>query len=190
MADFASRGPTPKRSDVRRRRNAPEEGAEIVKAARGPRPEWIEPPDPDGDPAFAWHPAAYNWYLGMQESGQSFFYEQSDADLAYIVAEEISRLLKPQFVGMARHEESEYEHGKLVSKVIDERPVYAWRQMGGANLSAVLKAMTNLLATEADRRRARIELTEEADKAAGPTENEQMAEVLTLLRGGQAQGAS
>ena len=186
MAEYATRGPVPKRTELRRRANAPDEGAEIKTAPRGSEPTWMDPPDPD-DPIHAWHPIAFNWYIGAQESGQVFFYEQTDADLAYLLGEEISRLLKPQFVGMARREEIEYDKGKMVTKTIDDRPVYAYRHIGGANLAAILKGMTNLLMTEADRRRARVELgnlTEQTSTA--ETEADKAAALLTIIQGGLA----
>lgn len=117
------RGPVPKRSDQRRRRNKPE--VEIT-TAPGAAVVEVPPADPD------WHPIAVRWYASLAQSGQSRFYEPSDWAVALYVAEGMSRSL-------------------LASRL-------------SANLfAAVVSASSNLLVTEGDRRRLRIEL----ERAAG-----------------------
>lgn len=111
------RGPVPKRSGERRRRNKPE-GVEPVKALQ----QAVEWPAPGED----WHEIALRWYRSLECSGQSQFYEPSDVAAAVYVAEAMSRSL----------------NGKLSSVMF----------------AAVMSAMTELLTTEAARRRARIEL--------------------------------
>lgn len=149
----AERGPIPARSDERRRTNAPADGLEISKAPGGGEVQWTDPPgDPENpkDPA-AWHPLAENWYLGLQTSGQAVFFEQSDADTAYLMAENMSRLLKPQFVGMKdvwNREAQQMEHV----------PAFVRKHIVGADLNALIKGMGLLGSTEGDRRRMRIEL--------------------------------
>jgi len=81
-----SGGPVPKRSDQRRRRNAPEPGRELIKAEAGALPEM--PPASE-----EWHPAARQWYAALAESGQAQFYEASDWATAFYVAEAMSRNL-------------------------------------------------------------------------------------------------
>lgn len=142
-------GPVPKRSSQRRRTNSPETETVVVASAE------VVQPEPDEK----WHPAAAQWYRALAESGQATFYEPSDWATAWLIAESISRDLKPQVVG-----------------VNDEtgEPVFAVIPMKGANLSAYLKAMTALLVTEGDRRRARLELERsqpdvQDDKPAGVT---------------------
>jgi len=88
------------------------------------------------------------------EVGQQAFYEPSDWAWAWIVAESISRDLKPQVVGIVE------ETGEVVRAIIP---------MKGASLAAYLKAMTALLATEGDRRRANMELERAGAGAASPT---------------------
>lgn len=125
-------GPVPKRSDQRRRRNKQPE------PDRAPAREAVVP-----EPGEKWHPIAVSWFESLKVSGQSVFYEQSDWATAYLLAESISRDLKPQVVG-----------------VNDEtgEPVLATIPMKGASLAAYLKAMSVLLVTEGDRRRAGVEL--------------------------------
>lgn len=68
-------GPPPKRSEQRRRRN---KGPRVDKAPGGQVTIW--PADVD------WCGPARRWYEGLQHSGQSVFYEQSDWDQAHYVA--------------------------------------------------------------------------------------------------------
>lgn len=129
-----SRGPVPKRSDQRRHREKPEVPIETAIGAAE-----VVVPDPDPD----WHPIASRWFVSLAESGQSVFYEPSDWATAFLIAESMSRDLSPQFVGI--NEKS----GEVEKDVIP---------LKGASLAAYLKAMSVLLVTEGDRRRARVEL--------------------------------
>jgi hypothetical protein len=131
---MAERGPIPKRSTQRRRRN---KTTEPTKAPATPK----KPTAPRADPK--WHPVAKRWYAALGKSGQSEFYEPSDWALACLLAESMSRDLKPQVVGI--NEET-------------NEPVFAVIPLKGASLAAYLKAMTGLLVTEGDRRRASVEL--------------------------------
>lgn len=122
---MGSRGPSPKRSDQRRRRNKPE--VEVTEAAGA---AVVDAPSADD----GWHPVARRWFESLGESGQSVFYEPSDWATAQVVAESMSRdLLRVD------------EDGQQVP-------------ISGASMSAYLKAMSMLLVTEVDRRRASVEL--------------------------------
>lgn len=90
-----------------------------------------------------WHEIATDWYLSLRESGQAAFYQPSDWAVARYVAELMSRGLS------------------------SDRPP------NGQYVAALNSAMANLLTTEGDRRRARIELER---KPAGP----QLASVKPL----------
>jgi len=135
----ASRGPIPHRTEERRRENAPSDGLEVTKA---PAAAEVTIPDPDED----WHIIANDWYVSLTESGQSRFYEPSDWMTAYLLAEQISRLLKPRFVGFQQYADGGTE------------PVIRSIPMAGADVTALLRGMTSLMVTEGDRRRARLEL--------------------------------
>lgn len=145
---MGTRGPVPKRSTQRRRQNKESKPEKAAGAKQ------VKPPEPHEK----WHPAAKAWYESLAESGQSAFYEPSDWATAYLIAESISRDLKPQVVGVNE------ETGEPTMAVIP---------MKGASLSAYLKAMTALMVTEGDRRRARLELerggSDPAPKPAGVT---------------------
>jgi len=82
-----------------------------------------------------WHPIAADWYLSLRESGQAAFYQPSDWAVARYVAELMSRGLS------------------------SERPP------NGQYVAALNSAMSSLLTTEGDRRRARMELER---KKSGP----------------------
>lgn len=139
---MGERGPVPKRSNQRRRRNKPEDGQEITTGASGgpgfmPRlPEWVPPVDE------SWHLIARRWYEALAMSGQSRWYEPSDWAVAYWIADSMSRDLLPQVVGTT-------PQGEILR---DEIP------LKGTSLNAYLKAMSALMVTEGDRRRARLEL--------------------------------
>lgn len=96
------------------------------------------------EPDEMWHPIARDWYLSLRESGQAAFYEPSDWAMARYVAE-------------------------LMSRGLDSD-----RAPNGQYVAALNSAMSSLLTTEGDRRRARMEL--ERKKPAGP----QLASVSPL----------
>ena len=130
-------GPVGKRDAERRRRNKPDrETTTVDVAALASMPVEIPTPDPD------WHPVALAWYESLPKSGQAVFYEPSDWATAYLIAESLSRDLEEQVVGIT-------ESGEVVRDIIP---------MKGASLSAYLKAMTVLMVTEGDRRRAKAEI--------------------------------
>lgn len=80
------------------------------------------------DPDPMWHTIASDWYLSLRESGQAAFYEPSDWAMARYAAELMSRALQSD------------------------------RAPNGQLVAALNSVMANLLTTEGDRRRARIEL--------------------------------
>lgn len=105
-------------------------------------------PEPGvGDADSDWHPVARAWYESLARSGQSAFYEPSDWATAQLLAESMSRELKPQYVGTTKSDD----------------PIYASRPPTGAALAAWLKGMSVLLATEGDRRRLQVELQRRPD---------------------------
>jgi hypothetical protein len=128
-------GPPPKRAAERRRANKPE-GIQVTQA---PGADEVEIPEADPQ----WHPIAIRWFSSLAKSGQSRFYEPSDWETAYLIAESLSRDLKPQVVGT--HPETGV-------------PIRASIPLKGASLSSYLRAMGVLMVTEGDRRRARLEL--------------------------------
>ncbi|WP_156365102.1 hypothetical protein [Sciscionella sediminilitoris] len=156
---MGERGPAPKRSSQRRRQNKPEHP--ITESARR---QVCEPPKPADT---AWHPVAQQWYESLGQSGQCVYYTASDWALAYMLAESISRDLKPRFVGIS---------GETGEAIIQQMPI------GGTSLTAYLKGMTDLLVSEAARRRAGVELQAGQDDQ---LEDDTVA-TLESIRGGKA----
>lgn len=146
---MGARGPVPKRSEERRRRNKPKS-----KPAKAKVDGKVRPPKPDK----GWHPVAKRWFESLAKSGQSEFYEPSDWAMAAVLAESMSRDLKEQVVAVPEK---------------TGEPVYATVPMKGASLSAYLKGMAALMVSEGERRRVGIELergkVDEPETPAGVT---------------------
>lgn len=96
-----------------------------------------------------WHAVARRFYMSLEASGQSKFYEPSDWALAYLVAESISRELRPQPLIDAK--------GRTITDA-KGKPIMVERPPKGASLAAWIKAMSELLVSEGARRRLQIEL--------------------------------
>ena len=138
---MGERGPVPKRSSQRRRRNKPDAGTgtpDITPAESGTTDPPEAPPADEG-----WHPIATRLYESLIQSGQRQWYEPSDWAAAFLMCESISRDLLPQVVGIT-------DEGDVVRDTIP---------LKGASLAAYLKAFSALGVTEGDRRRARMELS-------------------------------
>ena len=126
---MGKRGPIPKRSEERRRRNKQPE-VERVPMTGEVRP----PPLPRST-----HRIARRWYRSLRESGQSQFYEPSDWAAALFVAEAMTRMLKPS-----------------VWLDDDGEPHTSATSIKG--FATIWGAMKDLLTTESARRRAQIEV--------------------------------
>jgi hypothetical protein len=100
----------------------------------------------EGPPAASdeWHSVARDWYDALGRSGQSRYYEPSDWAVARYVAEAMSRNL------------------------------CQGQRMSSQMFAAVMSAMSSLLTTEGDRRRARMEIER------GPVDAEVPAEVAMM----------
>jgi len=114
-----TRGPVPKRSTERRRRNKQSKVDTVV--VDGPK---VVVPEAGAN----WHPIARDWYESLKDSGQSQFYEPSDWQYARFIAEVMSRNLKQT------------------------------RKFSAMLFAAVQSGMSDLLTTEAARRRVRMEI--------------------------------
>lgn len=84
MSAAATRGPVPKRSTERRRRNKESE-TEVTVVAGG----MVKPPEADPE----WHEIAADWFNSLRDSGQAQFFEPSDWQAARFVAEVMTRNL-------------------------------------------------------------------------------------------------
>jgi hypothetical protein len=157
---MGERGPVPKRSDRRMGHRGKDDAARV---SRAPAAASVSSPAVDEE----WHPVARAWFESLSGSGQSRFYEPSDWATAVLIAESMSRDLKPQFIGFAYTGEDQQE------------AMYETIPLKGASLGAYLRAMSSLLVTEGDRRRAAVEL--ERAKPADAGEDHADATVTSLV---------
>lgn len=155
-------GPPPKRSDQRRRRNVPAAG--VPDQADGA--DVVEVPSADD----SWNPVARAWYESLARSGQSVFYEPSDWATAFAVAESMSREFEPQPIVVGTGKDAQVEMHRVAPKA--------------ASVAAWLKASSQLMATEADRRRMALELqrsTPDGDEEGGDVTH--LDDVRSRIRG-------
>jgi hypothetical protein len=162
-------GPAPKRDEERRRRNKPTTETIKVNLDETLAGE-IEIPAPDED----WHPIAIRWYMSLTKSGQSIFYEPSDWETAYVLAETLSRELLPhetrvgeeEFIEVVDNPLDREEGESMILKgrryLFEDKP----QTMSAATLTAWLKGASALMTTEAERRRLKIELDRKAKQDA------------------------
>lgn len=141
-------GRVPKRSNQRHGHRTQAEKDLIDKGVGA-----AEVPVPEPNPK--WHPIAKRWFQSLGQSGQRDWYEPSDWATAELIAESLSRDLKPQVVGVNEKVEVDPKTGQSLTTA---EPVMATIPLKGASLAAYLKAFSVLLVTEGDRRRARLEL--------------------------------
>jgi hypothetical protein len=109
-------------------------------AVRAPGAEVVEVPSADP----SWNPVAVRWYESLAMSGQSKFYEPSDWATAFAVAESMSREFEPQPIVIGTGKDATVQMHRVAPKA--------------ASVAAWLKAASQLMATEGDRRRMALEL--------------------------------
>jgi hypothetical protein len=143
-------GPVPKRDEERRRRNKDDIETTKVNLDEVLRGE-VEVPVADEN----WEPLTRRFWDSFQQSGQSIWYEPSDWMTAYYLMEVLDRWLKPQDVKVGQIGSAGQETGGGDIEYVFEPKIVA---IPGATLTAILKGLTALMATEGDRRRLRIEL--------------------------------
>lgn len=162
---MGDRGPIPRRTDARIRRNKPER--DLVEGESGAyTPSPYEPDE-------KWHAIAYDTYVAFETSGQSRFFEDSDWIALYLLCEALSRDLEPQFIGFRELPTvyAEDRHGeRVVVQTGGTEPIRGIIPIKGTNLSAYRSWMNSLLATEGDRRRLQIELSKADPNAEGASE--------------------
>lgn len=137
------RGPAPKRSD-KRLGHQPTAAKDAVEKVAGA--DEVKVPAADKK----WHPIARRWYESLSQSGQHVFYEASDWATAFLLAEAMSRELRPQGIVW---------QGKVVS--------YELMTVKAGTISALLKGMSDLMVTEGSRRRVALELQRPPSGPAG-----------------------
>lgn len=152
-------GPAPKKKEARRRRNKDGVETEVVNLDEVLRGEVEVPVTPEH-----WDDLAVGLFESFKSSGQAIYMEPSDWMTAYSLCEILDRALKPQDVKVGERD-IETQYGE------DEEGEELWRKTGkdyvfeeklipvpGATLTAILKGLAALMATEGDRRKLRLEL--------------------------------
>jgi hypothetical protein len=164
---MGARGPVPKRTDQRRRRNAPAtpvtsapSGPPSAAAKAGARGRSSTSPSADDPATWApspakagWHPTAKQLWTALGQSGQARYYQPSDWAVAFLLCESITADLRPQTVITP-----------------DGHPIRVTRPPSASSIAAWLKGLGSLMATEGDRRRLAMELA--APPAEGADEEE------------------
>lgn len=138
-------GPVPNRSDDLSRKRDANRGDRPDLKAGTLRPVTIPHADPD------WHPIARKMWDALKTSGQADFYQNSDWAFAYSLMDDLSMYKKP-----------------LLSKDGVE-----YHKRSGQMLQTIMTSLERLLVTEADRRRARVELS-------APVERDEPAAVTAI----------
>lgn len=148
---MGKRGPLPaKQLDRPKGRQKAIDDATSVGSIEADNPAPYEPDD-------AWHPIARSTYDAVQRSGQSEFYTESDWTKLYLVCDQLSANLQPQFVGFAKSAEVVMVNGRE-EIVFVQKPIAGITPMNGATLNAIQALMASLGISEGDRRRMGIEL--------------------------------
>lgn len=141
-------GPAPKRAAERRRTNTPAAGDPRILDVSAlpddlPFPIKDEVVAPSKDDVYEdWHPMVQQMWDSFLSSGSALFWEPSDWQVARLLCESLSRDLGEQVVGIT----------PLGDVVKDQIP------LKGASLNAYAKLMSMLMLTEAERRRAGLEV--------------------------------
>lgn len=120
--------------------------------------DFESPFEPDDD----WHPEALALYEAAEKSGQAEWYAESDWAKLYMLCDQLSQNLRPQFVGFAKQSRVVEVNGedRLVQEDI---PIAGVRPMNGATINALQALMASLGISEGDRRRMGIELQRKKD---------------------------
>lgn len=160
---MGGRGPAPKRPEERVRRHKPDTPITVVDVAKLIRQD-VEIPEPNPK----WHEGARELFDSFAHSGQAVYYEPSDWQVLKMTCENLSRLLKPQYVGQ------QFDSDGSSNSVMKRMP------LKGADMTAILKSLTMLGATEPDRRRAGI-IIERAVHATDMNAVEGSGEVIDMF---------
>lgn len=151
-------GPPPKREEARRRRNKDEIPTTKVNLDEVLAME-VEIPVADPN----WDPLTLQFWESFSKSGQSIWYEPSDWMAAYTLMEALDRWFKPQDIKVGERETREWvDDDSDGSPVYIEGKEYIFEQKiiapPAGLITAVYKALGDLMAMEGPRRRLRIEL--------------------------------
>ena len=135
-------------------------------------PADVGPPDPDPK----WDPIAIRMYSSFIGSPQERWFLASDWALIWTLCENLSRDLKPQFVGFA-------EVWNAEAQAMEKKPVRTRLAIKGTSMAQYLRGYGNVLATIADRRALKFEVSKPKPGEVG-ADGEPASPSLELLEGG------
>ena len=153
---MGQRGPVQKPSDARLRQN--KDYAPVTKVDGGVRSE--APYEADSE----WHPAAAEFWEAFQESAHTQLWLPTDWMKLYVMCTQLSRELKPQFIGWA-------DVWNKDAQAMERKPIRVAVPMKGATLAALGQWMTTLGTTYADRMRMSVELKGASEQSGPPDPN-------------------
>lgn len=102
-----------------------------------------------------WEPMVVEFWRAFTKSGQSIFYEPTDWMAAYVLMETLDRWLKPQDIKVGQIGSGAAENEGGTVEYIFEQKIVA---MPAGVITAIYKALGDLMAMEGPRRKLRIEL--------------------------------
>ena len=176
---YSERGPIPKRSVARRRRNKTGEDGESVEVQSVELDPEEFPAGYDPGPPGPWHPAALAIWDSALQSGQHIFWEPSDWAILRLTCSQISQEYADDHI--LEKVKQPMEAGSGGGEVL----VYGSRPMPAGKFSAILKALGALGMTEGDRRRMRIELERFSSPEEEASPEEIQAAQLSHVQGGR-----
>lgn len=161
---MGERGPIPKRTEERRRRNKTNDQGESLEVDQVDLTSFdggdvVPVPEPNPN----WHPAALAIWEAAADSGQRVFFEKSDWAVLALLCSQITQHYRDDLVIEKVKLPMENGSGGGEELVRGSMP------MNGGTISAILKGFASLGLTEGDRRRMRLELKRGGDGEEKPT---------------------
>lgn len=140
------------------------------------------------EPDEAWHPIATEFWYAFQETAHTSLWARTDWMKLYLMCEQITREMNPQFVGFSEGWEKVENDDGSTSRVPVKKPVRASLPMKGASISALGQWMTTLGTTYADRLRLEIELGKPGTASGPPDPNDAVPTGDNVVDIGDARG--
>lgn len=156
---MGDRGPSGKRSDMKNGHRTKAELGEITKGSAGAEIVWFDAPAD-------WQELTRYMYEGIQVSGETKYFEQSDVVAVRYLLENVDISIRP------------YEKMSDGKTVLDDsgKPIMVVPKPNSNLVSAIMSGLGNLGLTEGDRRRMKMELVRDS----GPNEDQENASSVVV----------
>ncbi|WP_165218196.1 hypothetical protein [Schaalia sp. ZJ1691] len=147
----------------------------------------VDPPRAKAD----WHPTAKRLYASFGESGQVEWWQQSDWLLAFSLMEDLSWWKRTEELAVRSRKVREGWDSVAAGLTPDEREAEGWSRerpkvsqfASPQKMQVIYQMLGSLLITEADRRKAHIELEREVEVVESPVAV-QMADYRRKVKAG------